>query len=222
MSTEPKVRLPKQLRGQRTRDRILDAAENLLHGKSFGEITVADLVEEASASIGSFYHLFATKEALLAPLYARYDAEITAGSERVLDLARWEGRSLHYRATRVIRYTVKLYRQKQGLMQTLVLHARSHSDEVTLEQQTHRASLYDRVTELLLERDDEITHPDPESAIRLGLFFVGATCRDRILFSQAPHPRSVQLDDRGLARELSDAFLSYLQFPRSRKETPRV
>jgi AcrR family transcriptional regulator len=219
---KPNYLEPRQLRGRQTRQRILDAAQKLLLHKSFEEISVAELVRESKASVGSYYHFFDSKQSMLAPLYDRYDRALTIGSERILDSARWRGRSLRHRVTRVIRYTLRLYRVERGLMRALALHARSHPDEVTMEQQGHRAALYDRVTNLLLECRAEITHPEPESAIRLGLLFVGAASRDRILFSNAPHPRSIELADGVLARELSDAFLAYLQIPRTRKESHHV
>ena len=140
----------------------------------------------------------------------------------MLDSGRWRGRDLEYRVGRIVRYSVFLYRHEGGLIRALALHARNHPEQVTAGQKQRRATLYDRLTDLLLECRDEITHPNPETAIRLGLFFVAATCRDKILFADAPHPRSLALDDRSLATELTSAFLAYTQADRPRKDTDHV
>jgi len=168
-------------------------------------------VREARSSVGSFYHLWETKEAIVPLLYARYDERITRISERIFEPERWRGKDLQHRVGRLIRYAVRKYRQNRGLIRALAMHARSHSQELTTLQLSRRATLYDRATQLLLACRAEVQHANPEAAIRLGLFFVGAACRDKILFDRAPHPRSIDCDDRQLASELSIAFLAYLE-----------
>lgn len=202
---------PQQARGRRRREKLLAAAERLLRKGGFEDITIADIVREARSSVGSFYHLFETKETIVPLLYARYDERVTTLSERILEPQRWQGRDLRYRATRLVRYAVRVYRQNRGLIRALALHARRHSQDLTALQLGRRATLYDRAAQLLLDCRSEVAHPNPEAAIRLGLLFVGAACRDKILFERAPHPRSVDCDDRELASELTTAFLAYLQ-----------
>lgn len=218
LETAARDRIPRQARGRRRRERFLAAAERLLRSKGFEEITIADIVREARSSVGSFYHLFETKEAIVPLLYARYDERITEHSERIFVPERWRGKDLAHRAGRLIRYAVRGYRQNRGLIRALALHARSHAQDLTKLQLGRRATLYDRATQLLLACRDEIAHADPEAAVRLGLFFVGTACRDKILFDRAPHPRSIVCEDRELASELTRAFLAYLgSSPRKRR-----
>jgi len=207
------ARVPRQTRARDTRARILAAAEALLRNRRFEDITIGEIVSEANSSVGSFYHLFESKEAIVGPLYARYDERITERSVRLLARARLRHRSLGDRVRWIVRYAVRLYRNERGLLRTVALHARSHAEDVTAEQQDHRATLYDSLASLLLECRHEVAHPDPEGAIRLGLFFVAATCRDKILFGDAPHPRSITINDRNLSAELASALLSYLCAP---------
>lgn len=211
MGPKPSLqRAPRQERGRRTRERILCATERLLRTKRLEDLGVQEIVRQAGSSVGSFYHLFGSKDALVGPLYARYDARITDGARRVLDPSRWRNRPLAHRASRLFRYAARLYRRDRGLMRSLVLHARCHPGEVTSQQRRHRRGFYDLVTDLFLERRHEITHPDPPAAVRLALFVVGSALREKILFGDAPHPRSVELDDRFLAEELTHVFLAYL------------
>lgn len=65
-------RPPKQERSRETLERILTAAESLLDGRPFAEISVDDIVNHADVSRSSFYARFENKDALLPLLYERY------------------------------------------------------------------------------------------------------------------------------------------------------
>jgi AcrR family transcriptional regulator len=75
-------------RGGETRDvaaAILDAAERLLGQRGLAELTVADVLEAAGVSRGSFYFYFDSKEAVVAALLERIVDEIHAASLPWLD-----------------------------------------------------------------------------------------------------------------------------------------
>jgi hypothetical protein len=107
---------------------------------------------------------------------------------------------------------MRLYRRNRGLMRALALHARTKPGVLSPVQERNRLALSDRAARLLLDARSEIRHSDPELAARQGIFFVLAACRDKILFSEAPHPKLLPVDDRKLARELSRALVAYLAF----------
>jgi TetR/AcrR family transcriptional regulator, ethionamide resistance regulator len=76
---------PRRRRGTRARRRdlassILDAAEGLLTRHGLAELTVADLIEAAVVSRGSFYFYFESKEAVVAALLERIVDEIHEAS----------------------------------------------------------------------------------------------------------------------------------------------
>lgn len=61
------------------RERILDAAETLIYEQGFNATTLEEILRNADASKGAFFHHFESKEALGESLLARYaerDAEI--------------------------------------------------------------------------------------------------------------------------------------------------
>ena len=59
-------RQPKQARAIRTRDRILDQAEQAFADKGFEAASLtSDILEPAGISVGSFYHQFPDKRAVL-------------------------------------------------------------------------------------------------------------------------------------------------------------
>lgn len=66
------VRPPRQERSRETYERILDTAEQLLADRPFELVSIDDIVNEAVVSRSSFYARFASKEALLDPLFERY------------------------------------------------------------------------------------------------------------------------------------------------------
>lgn len=55
-----------------TRDRLLQAGQELFYEKGYGATGLAELLERADANSGSFYHFFESKEALLNAVLERY------------------------------------------------------------------------------------------------------------------------------------------------------
>ena len=66
------VRPPKQERSRETLERILSAAEEVLDGRTFSEVSVEEILNRADVNKSSFYARFKTKEDLLPPLYERF------------------------------------------------------------------------------------------------------------------------------------------------------
>lgn len=62
-----------QMRSQQTKEKIYQAAKELLIGNEFKNITIQEICACAGISIGSFYHHFPFKEALLTEIYRRSD-----------------------------------------------------------------------------------------------------------------------------------------------------
>ena len=65
----------------------------------------------------------------------------------------------------------------------------------------------------LLSNRNEISHPDPDRAVDLAIFMAAATCREWILFGDAPHARSTLPSDDELHREAARQMLGYLRTP---------
>lgn len=67
MDTSPSAtRQPKQARAIRTRERILDQAEQAFAAKGFETASLtSDILDPAGISVGSFYHQFSDKRAVL-------------------------------------------------------------------------------------------------------------------------------------------------------------
>jgi AcrR family transcriptional regulator len=115
------VRPPRQERSRDTHQRIVEAAERLLAaGRAWSEISVAELVKEAGTSIGSFYHRFRDKDALLhilqIDLYAQ--GEATAASAGALGSNQLP---LGVLIRAFVSLAVNAYRQQMGIRRALMV-----------------------------------------------------------------------------------------------------
>ena len=63
---------PKQARSRESYERVLRATDELLHHRSFAEITVNEICIAAETSPSSLYGRFVTKDAVLATLYQQH------------------------------------------------------------------------------------------------------------------------------------------------------
>ena len=209
MPASSAVRPPLQERSRATLFRFLEATMGLLAERRFEQATVAEIARRARSSVGAFYARFVDKDALMGYLDSQlFESGMTAWDE-FLASERWRGRTAAEVVTAVVDRVTRKRREHRGLLRALALYARSSPSARFLENGRElNRHVYGRVRALLLERGHEITHPDPEQAIEIGLMFVDAATREAILFDDVALPR--RLSDAALTRELAAAWLAYL------------
>lgn len=93
--TAPALPPPKTLRGERTRNRILDAAQAEIGGRGFSVTAIGDIARAAGVAQGTFYVYFRSKEDVLRDLVLRMGrrlrrhlSEATAGLTDRLEIER--------------------------------------------------------------------------------------------------------------------------------------
>jgi len=205
------IRPPQQARSQRTLDRILDAAETLVADKGFEDTSVAEVARRAGSSVGAFYARFRDKDGLLYALYERYLEQAVATADDALDPMRWEGAGIADLLSSVVHFLVEIYREHDGLMRAFVL--RNYTDfEFRTRQERLSHYVSEKLAALLLARQDEIRHPQPEQAAAFGLTMVFATIESAVLFGETRSGVLV-LSDGTLADHLIRAYLAYLGVP---------
>ena len=79
-------RAPQQERGQRRVEQILDAAEQVFVAHGVGGATMQMIAERASASMGSLYHFFPNKDAIVEALGARYADAVRETNQQAMPL----------------------------------------------------------------------------------------------------------------------------------------
>ena len=91
-----RLRQPRQERGERRVDAILDAAAALIAEGGAESLTVQALAERAQTSKGSLYHFFPDLQAVLCALADRHSTALTALSSAMIadETIRWSSLSL--------------------------------------------------------------------------------------------------------------------------------
>jgi AcrR family transcriptional regulator len=207
MTTPRFFRPPQQVRSRVTLDRILDAAEQVLDEKAFGEATLAEIMERAGVTVGAFYRRFPDKDALLHHLDERFFAELHRRADLVLDPARWPGAPARDIIAEFIAQAVDVYSTRRGLLRSLFLRART---DIVLQQSAMKVNEHfiDKLRTLLLPRRDEMTHPNPERAVELGFMMVVGALRELVVFGEIwPTPPT---DMPALAVQISRMYCGYL------------
>ena len=157
------------------------------------------------------------KDALLTALYGRYDIWIR---EHAAELERdqpWVGLDLTDTVTWLVGELVELFRGRRFLMRAMTLHARLRPEKIDAETRQRRERQMAFLRRALLERRDEIRHPDPERAVDLAIFMAASLCREWLLFHDAPHAKTTAADESEVEREVGRQMLGYL---RGSAETP--
>lgn len=204
----PRFHPPQQLRSQETLDRILDAAEAVIEGKSFSDATLAEIMDRAGVTVGAFYRRFPDKDALLQHMDQRFFDEVHGRGDALLDPARWEGASAADIVAAFAREAVAIYRERRGLLRSLFLRART---DPVLQQSAARvnAHLLQRLRRVLLPRAAEMAHPDPARAIDLAYMLLVGALRETTLFDEG-WPRPSPAHGADLADELARMLQGYL------------
>jgi len=176
--------------------------------------TVAAIVDRASASVGSFYARFPGKEDLVRYLQARVWSEALEHWDDALASETWDGLPMGKVVEGVV--GLLLRSMQADYHRRKVLGLDRSADPVTarlvLDFHDH---LQSTVTPLLLSRRGEISHPDPDRAVRFGYRAVVGALRE---FIEMEGVRAA-LDDvlelgtlsaGDLALELSRLWIGYL------------
>jgi AcrR family transcriptional regulator len=203
------VHEPKQNRSQQTRTKILDAAALILETKNFEELTIAEVVKQAGTSVGAFYGRFNDKDGLLEALDERFFVEFEQATSDLRMPSNWVDISTSDMIEGVSRFLVETYSKQTGLLRSLNLKARLY-DDPRFKKREQRAwtELFPKLQTSLLSRREEITHPDPDLATRLGFQQMFFTMREILLWE--PLRENLPYEKESLIKELTRSYLSYL------------
>lgn len=156
---------PKQERSQQTLERIVAASLELLATEGPAGLTVHKVVEKADSSVGSFYARFKGKDDLLDYLGDRIWTEALERWTEALASRDWGELSLGEMVEGAVGLLIDAQRSRSAYLRALDWAAAGPNDAY----RTFRAELLVGLGDILLRRADEMTHPDPPLAVRLGL-----------------------------------------------------
>jgi len=214
--TSPYLNPPKQPRSRRTLERIVNAALELLEAGGPEAVTVQAVVARAKSSVGSFYARFGGKDDLLDYLGERMWQEALARWDRAVEERTWSNLELDQVTSGAVRLLIEVRDAGAGRLRQL-------------DRLADRADAYDRFRRhlvaslggLLLERREEMVHPEPELGVRLGLTAVAGLIDARL---DGPDGSVAEgsLDRDRLAMECGDLLLRYLTAGGARQATEPV
>lgn len=204
------VTTPKQARSQERLERLLDSAEEVIAEKGFEQASIAEIMGRAGSSVGLFYQRFKSKDDLLRCLLERFSDASIATADLVFDSANWEGKSIRVIVEQIIPFLVNVYRQRKGLIRAILLRA---SVDPEFNQSAHAAELHiaDLLEQLCLDRIEQISHPDPKTAVRLAYQMLRSTLNSLALF-ELKERAGFGLEYPALEKELTRAFLRLIGF----------
>lgn len=220
MSSPYIIQQPKQARSQETMNHILDTAAAILEHKTFDQLTVNEVVQQAGTSVGAFYGRFRDKEALLQALDARFFNRFESDFEAVQQEHDWENQPVSAIVHDVARFLVEVYQRDIGVLRSLNLKARLYGDsQFRQREQDAWDRMFPRLQRLLLKDPGAILHPDPKAATRFGFQVMFFSLREFVLWEPlregarpgaGPNAGPGSRLPAGLAAESARVFLAYL------------
>ena len=191
---------PKQPRSRKTLERLVAAGLAILEEKGPAGVTVQAVVARARSSVGSFYARFGSKDDLLAYLREHIrESATTEWSEAILAKS-WSDNALRDLTVEVIDLLLELRARWEGRLRAAQGLSSGEADY-----EGFRRGIVEELASRLLERRSEIRHPNPEVAVRVGLWAVLG------VIDHTPSGHAVgDLTLEALRHECSELLLRYL------------
>jgi AcrR family transcriptional regulator len=212
----PKVRKtlePQQERSRESLRKLLKAAAEVLGQHGVEGTTIPRIADHAGLTPGAVYRRFHDKDALLETailgILERQEERVRAG----LTPAAAALIPLTVLAEQVIGGMVTSYRANARLLRAIRRFVQGRDNTPFWKKATQlELRSFERVVNLFLAHRAEIRHPDPKKAIALGLTMVVSTLYELVVLPQdlGAWKGLLPRDDQALKRELTRAFLSYL------------
>lgn len=202
------IRPPRQARTHQSLERLLDVAEFLLRDKDFDDIHVREIALRADTSVAAFYRRFPDKDALLHALHERRCEEAFATADDALSPLRWQGATIAEILCAIFPFMIGVVHSNESLDRAI--YQRAMFDE----QMRERSMKLNRyviagISDLLVERVDEIHHPDPRTAVSFALIQATALLTHHYT-AGIRDIGSTPMSDARIARELTTSCLAYL------------
>ncbi|MEW2395506.1 helix-turn-helix domain-containing protein [Streptomyces sp. NPDC046862] len=201
------IRPPRQERTRQAWTRILDAGVAIIEEGGYEAFTIAAVCERAQVAPRAIYDRTTSKDALFLAVY-EHGLSIIRADEEVFDRPeRWAGLDARTLAEKAVAEVAGIFERHGAFLKPIVLLSGAHP-EVYRRGRVYTARTADRFTALLLGVRDQITHSDPESAVRLCFSTVFASLVLRIAYG--PGFAAPAVDTDAFTRHLAQTAVRYL------------
>jgi AcrR family transcriptional regulator len=201
-----------QARSRATLERLLRATEETLDVYGLDGATVPKIAKRAKLSPAAIYRRFPDKDALLRYVCLRFFEDKIANFAQVEVAPPVAGITLEILARKTVAALFCAYTARRGLMRALLTFTYEHPDLRFREKMKEaQAKTFGAMAKLFLRFGDQIRHPQPELAVRLGLLTVAVTLREMLLVAYDDRwNRIVKVSDEHLQEQLSQMLFHYL------------
>lgn len=201
-------RMPKQDRSRTSLRRLLETAAELLERDGYADFTLQKLSKRAKVSIGSIYHLFENKQQLVREVQIQFLGRVEQEHVLVINAIRRQELPLRKLIPLAVHDYGEFLRKNAGMLRVFMQIAPTDSAVAETGKKSFGQSVRDFEL-LILDRRDEIRHPDPEHAV-VAAFNIMYAAFGRFL-GLGTTPDSVGEGDWGdLRNDISDMILHYL------------
>ncbi|MER7393988.1 helix-turn-helix domain-containing protein [Streptomyces sp. NPDC000151] len=169
------IREPRQERTRQAWARVLDAGVSLIEEGGYEAFTISALCEKAQVAPRALYDRTANKDALFLAVYEHGISRLAADQQAFTDMARWRDLTADALIRGAVGQLTALFRRHAAFLKPVLLLSGAHP-EVLRRGRLHVHALAGAFTALLLSVRDEITHPEPETAIRQCFATVFSAC----------------------------------------------
>lgn len=174
----------RQPRSLLTQERILAATQALLAEGPADAITMEQIAERAHVSIGAIYKRFQGKASLLPLVLERVQVQQFQRLKGFFAEPQWTTTGLGGRIAGLLEVFAQTQVQQRQLIRTLVIGHWQSPDRSANDAQA--AELLGAMHAWLAERSVEIRHPEPVTALSLGLYTTLQTLQTAILMDRIP------------------------------------
>lgn len=202
-----------QSRSAKTRDKLLNALEDLLKEKDFGEIGVAEIAARAGVSPASIYRRFDKKQGFIAVLFELYLQRLNewvSSPEAQVDI---EGLPLRAALRLVARQAWRQLEAQVHLLRAIHLHGRQHLDLMGDKGDLYEAGMLSAMRGIIAYYADEVKRTDHDKAARMLAYYFNNIFMERGLFRDQSGEWAKALADDTFCDEIGDFAYGYLQTP---------
>jgi AcrR family transcriptional regulator len=214
MPKSKKTLEPQQERSRESLRKLLKAAAEVLGQHGVEGTTIPRIAQHAGLTPGAVYRRFRDKDELLETaimgILERQDERLKEGMTPAMAAQI----PLDVFAEQIVGGMVVGYRMNAALMRALRQFIQGRAGTAFLKKAGKvEVRTYERLVNLFLADRKDIRHPNPRIAVSLGLMMVISTLHELVVMPVTVKDWKGLLpkDDQALKRELTRAFLSYLE-----------
>lgn len=200
-----------QGRSRKTRDKLLNALENLLLDNDFADISVNQIAAEAGVSPASVYRRFDKKQGFIPVLFELYLERLNqwvASPEAQLDI---EGCSLRKAFKRLAQTAWRQMEQQTHILRAIHLHGRSHLALMGATGEQFEAAMLNAMTMIIGLYRNDIKKTDHDKAARMLAYYFNSIFLERGLFKERSAEWAKEISDTDFTDEVADFAYGYLQ-----------